>query len=407
LLTGDRANTANDEAYGYDGAGNRTQANGATYTTTANNRLTDDGTFTYTYDDEGNVETKVRKSSAQADDKTVVYQWDYRNRLEKVTFKRNDGTVTKTVEYFYDMFNRLTRREIDADGAGPDVKVAEQFMHDGEEMVLHGVPNGGLPWRSFMRGPGQDMVLFESRDALRVFLGDHLNTIRDVVDTSGNIVNHLTIDSFGRRIDETNGNIEVMIGLGGRPYDEDTRLQNHVNRWYSVDTGRWLSEDPIGFAGGNANLYAYVGNSPVMWGDPSGLFEQPGSNKRTWQVHNWKDLGTLGAFRVFKDRDGNEFVEYRFPNGTTELTGPGDRPATFGRDGEPTIRIDPNAPSLAEPSAEALAWTGIAVATGGAWGAVKEWGQAVIDSVLGPAPGPAPGRPGGGVRNGPADVPHK
>jgi hypothetical protein len=66
------------------------------------------------------------------------------------------------------------------------------------------------------------VVLFESRDALRAFLGDHLNTIRDVVDTSGNIVNHLTIDSFGRRTAETNGNIEVMIGLSGRPYDEDT-----------------------------------------------------------------------------------------------------------------------------------------------------------------------------------------
>jgi RHS repeat-associated protein len=116
------------------------------------------------------------------------------------------------------------------------------------------------------------MVLFESRDALRAFLGDHLNTIRDVVDTSGNIVNHLTIDSFGRRTAETNGNIEVMIGLSGRPYDEDTRLQNHVNRWYSVDTGRWLSEDPIGFAGGHANMYAYTANSPTNQTDPFGEF---------------------------------------------------------------------------------------------------------------------------------------
>ena len=81
-----------------------------------------------------------------------------------------------------------------------------------------------------MRGPQQDMVIFEVRDVLRVFLGDHLNTIRDVVDTSGTIVNHLTIDSFGKRITETNGNIEVMIGLGGRPYDEVTGIQNHVNR---------------------------------------------------------------------------------------------------------------------------------------------------------------------------------
>jgi RHS repeat-associated protein len=179
--------------------------------------------------------------------------------------------VTKTVEYYYDMFNRLTRRDIDADGAGLGVKLAEQFMHDGEEMILHGVPDTG-GWRWFMRGPVQDMVLFEVRDGLRVFLGDHLNTIRDVVDTSGNIVNHLTIDSFGRRTAETNGNIEVMIGLSGRLYDEDTRLQNHVNRWYSVDTGRWLSEDPIGFGGADANLNRYVGNSPTNSSDPTGTF---------------------------------------------------------------------------------------------------------------------------------------
>ena len=46
---------------------------------------------------------------------------------------------------------------------------------------------------------------------------------------------------------------EVFRGLGGRPYDEQTGLQNHHHRWYSVDTGRWISEDPIGFGGGHAN----------------------------------------------------------------------------------------------------------------------------------------------------------
>jgi RHS repeat-associated protein len=118
-----------------------------------------------------------------------------------------------------------------------------------------------------------------------------------VVDTAGNIVNHLTIDSFGRRTAETNGNIEVMIGLSGRPYDEDTRLQNHVNRWYSVDTGRWLSEDPIGFAGGHANLYAYTGNSPVNGTDSHGLL--PGG----WtpdQIAAWKARRFLQVTEIFE-----------------------------------------------------------------------------------------------------------
>jgi uncharacterized protein RhaS with RHS repeats len=44
-----------------------------------------------------------------------------------------------------------------------------------------------------------------------------------------------------------------------------------VNRWYDPGVGRWISEDPIGFAGGDANLVRYVGNFAVAAFDPSGL----------------------------------------------------------------------------------------------------------------------------------------
>jgi RHS repeat-associated protein len=120
------------------------------------------------------------------------------------------------------------------------------------------------------------MVIFDyHEDELRMPLGDHLNTIRDMVAHDGTdwtIVNHVTIDSFGRRTAESDDTIEVFHGLGGRPYDEETGLQNHHHRWYSVDTGRWMSEDPIGFAGGHANLNVYVGNSPIARVDSFGLF---------------------------------------------------------------------------------------------------------------------------------------
>src|ERR1700730_6884450 len=42
-------------------------------------------------------------------------------------------------------------------------------------------------------------------------------------------------------------------------------------RYYNPALGRFISEDPIGFAGGQANLYAYVGNDPVDFTDPFGL----------------------------------------------------------------------------------------------------------------------------------------
>jgi len=42
-------------------------------------------------------------------------------------------------------------------------------------------------------------------------------------------------------------------------------------RYYDPQTGRFINEDPVGFAGGQANLYVYVGDSPIDFTDPFGL----------------------------------------------------------------------------------------------------------------------------------------
>ena len=52
--------------------------------------------------------------------------------------------------------------------------------------------------------------------------------------------------------------------------DAETGLYYYRARYYDPAIGRFISADPIGFAGGDANLYRYVGNSPVNWTDPSG-----------------------------------------------------------------------------------------------------------------------------------------
>lgn len=43
---------------------------------------------------------------------------------------------------------------------------------------------------------------------------------------------------------------------------------------YDTTTGKWLTEDPIAFLGGDANLYRYVGNGPTNATDPTGLYEK-------------------------------------------------------------------------------------------------------------------------------------
>ena len=51
----------------------------------------------------------------------------------------------------------------------------------------------------------------------------------------------------------------------------DTKLYRFGARDYDPTIGRWLTKDPIGLAGGDTNLYAYVGANPMSWSDPSGL----------------------------------------------------------------------------------------------------------------------------------------
>ena len=52
--------------------------------------------------------------------------------------------------------------------------------------------------------------------------------------------------------------------------DRDKGLYLCQARWYDPVTGRWVTRDPIGYAGG-ANLYGYCGGGPIGWADPSGL----------------------------------------------------------------------------------------------------------------------------------------
>ena len=71
------------------------------------------------------------------------------------------------------------------------------------------------------------------------------------------------------------------------------------NRWYDPQTGRFLTQDPIGLAGG-VNLYAYAGNNPIAYTDPFGLCPDglsPGKSLLCNAIEATSTaLGTLGGF---------------------------------------------------------------------------------------------------------------
>jgi RHS repeat-associated protein len=107
------------------------------------------------------------------------------------------------------------------------------------------------------------------------YLTDRLGTVRDLADADGAIVNHIGYDSFGAVLSQTNAALGDRFLFTGREFDDTLGLYYYRARWYDPLLGRFLSQDPIGFAGGQTNLYAYVGNSPLMYTDPTGLLAAP------------------------------------------------------------------------------------------------------------------------------------
>lgn len=63
-----------------------------------------------------------------------------------------------------------------------------------------------------------------------------------------------------------------MCTFTGREWDKETGLYYYRARYYDPMEGRFISKDPLSFAGGDVNLYGYVQNNPINWIDPWGLY---------------------------------------------------------------------------------------------------------------------------------------
>jgi RHS repeat-associated protein len=261
------------ETYSYDAAGNRSGANGASYSNTANNRLSSDGTYNYLYDDEGNITRKTLIANANV---VTYYSYDHRNRLTGLSEFNQYGTNVKNVAYAYDVFDRRVQKSIDPDGGGAQPYDSTFFVYDGDDVALALKTNGTLSNR-YLHGPAVDEILADENQYGGVLwaLKDQLGNVRDLVDHSGGLYNHIDYDTFGRVTYElkpaSQGHLVHAYGFQSRERDQESALNYHRNRYYNPSTGRWISEDPIGFIAGDGNLARFVGSAPTNYSDPYGL----------------------------------------------------------------------------------------------------------------------------------------
>ena len=105
----------------------------------------------------------------------------------------------------------------------------------------------------------------------KYYHGDQLGSTRGITSAAQTITDSREYDSFGLTI-ATTGTTATPFGfVGGQGYRSDGQsgLQLLGARYYDASIGRFISRDPIGYAGG-LNLYGYSGNDPVNGIDPTG-----------------------------------------------------------------------------------------------------------------------------------------
>jgi len=104
---------------------------------------------------------------------------------------------------------------------------------------------------------------------------DHLGTPKAMTDETGVKVWSATHTPFGYAsvvecFSRSCERVKLNVRFPGQYYDVETGLHYNYFRYYDPGTGRYITSDPIGLAGG-LNMFGYVGGNPVNFVDPTGL----------------------------------------------------------------------------------------------------------------------------------------
>ena len=251
------------EGFAYDKAGNRRHDTLAKdYKYDAANRLQENTLYTYTHDLNGNLTSRTEKASTA----TITYAYNPENQLSSVI------TPEAKVEYKYDPLGRRIEKTVNAS--------ALRYVYDNEDIIAILDGNNALT-QTFTHGPGIDepLVLNIAGDINYYYHADGLGSIAALSDDNGQTFETFSYNAYGSPVVQKQSvGILKNVSLGNpflftaREFDKESGLLYLRNRYADLLSGRFMQEDPIGFKGGDVNLYAYVSNNPGIYTDSSGLF---------------------------------------------------------------------------------------------------------------------------------------
>jgi RHS repeat-associated protein len=250
-----------DLTYEYDKNGNRIKTGGSfartgipqAVSSTAYNAANHQTTFadkTLTYDNNGNLQTITDASG------TTTYTWNARNHLVGISGPGVSAT------FVYDGLGRREKKTINGN--------LTEFLYDGLNPVQE--TSGATILANVLPGLAIDEFLTRTDVVAGTtgnFLTDILGSPVAVTDNAGVIQTEYTYEPFGKAT--FNGASNTNPYQFTARENDSTGLGYYRARYYDAQFLRFVSEDPLRFSGG-VNFYTYVGNNPVRYTDPRGLY---------------------------------------------------------------------------------------------------------------------------------------
>lgn len=176
-----------------------------------------------------------------------TFGWNSRNQL--ISTSEGSGS------YSYDGIGRRIARTV--------ASTTANYLYDGSSPVRI---NGDY----LLSGLGLDEVYARISSAgVSSYITDSLGSTIGVTNDSGGITTTFAYDPYG--VSTETGSDDTPFQFTGRENDGASNLSYFRARYYSPQFGRFISEDPIGLAGG-INSYTYANGNPISFADPLGLW---------------------------------------------------------------------------------------------------------------------------------------